>query len=84
MAGARDGSDDAKRRMTDAGIEVRALYADADLEAFDPARDLGVPGEPPFTRGVYGSMYRGRVWTMRRYAGMGTAADTNQIGRAHV
>src|SRR5437879_2928006 len=65
-------------RATDAGIEVRPLYEAADLEAFDVERDLGAPGEPPFTRGVYRSMYRGRVWTMRQYAGMGTAAETNR------
>lgn len=65
------------RRITDAGIEIRPIYGPQDLEGFDPARDLGVPGSPPFTRGVYPSMYRGRLWTMRQYAGMGTAAETN-------
>src|SRR5213076_3259925 len=58
-------------------IEIRSLYQGDDLEGFDPSRDLGQPGEPPYTRGVYPSMYRGRLWTMRQYAGMGTAADTN-------
>src|SRR5207245_1167264 len=48
-----------------------------DLVGWDPAHDLGAPGEPPFTRGIYPTMYRGRLWTMRQYAGMGTAADTN-------
>jgi methylmalonyl-CoA mutase, N-terminal domain len=66
------------RRETDAGIEIRPLYESADLDGFDPDRDLGSPGEPPFTRGVYGSMYRGRLWTMRQYAGMGTAEETNR------
>jgi methylmalonyl-CoA mutase N-terminal domain/subunit len=66
------------RRETDAGIEVRPLYGPSDLEGFDPERDLGSPGEPPFTRGVYGTMYRGRLWTMRQYAGMGTAEETNR------
>ena len=47
-------------------------------EGFDVGEDLGEPGGYPFTRGVYGSMYRGRVWTMRQYAGFGTAEDTNQ------
>ncbi len=70
--------DDQDRRETDAGIEIRPIYRQGDLEgSFDPARDLGRPGEPPFTRGVYPSMYRGRLWTMRQYAGMGTAAETN-------
>ncbi|HWC31621.1 MAG TPA: methylmalonyl-CoA mutase family protein, partial [Actinomycetota bacterium] len=69
--------DDLERRSTDSGIEIRPLYEAGDLSAFDPERDLGRPGEPPFTRGPYPSMYRGRVWTMRQYAGMGTAEETN-------
>ncbi len=57
-----------------------AFYTPADLAArgFDPDRDLGRPGEYPFTRGIYPSMYRGRLWTMRQYAGFGTAAETNR------
>ncbi|MDP9342397.1 MAG: methylmalonyl-CoA mutase family protein [Actinomycetota bacterium] len=66
------------RRVTDSGIEIRPVYEAADLEGFDPARDLGQPGQPPFTRGVYPSMYRGRLWTMRQYAGMGSADATNR------
>jgi len=66
------------RRETDSGIEIRPLYGPGDLEGFDPDRDLGRPGGPPFTRGVYPTMYRGRLWTMRQYAGMGTADDTNR------
>jgi methylmalonyl-CoA mutase, N-terminal domain len=66
-----------KRRETDAGIEIRPIYGPDDIEGFDPPRELGLPGEPPFTRGVYPSMYRGRLWTMRQYAGMGTAKETN-------
>src|SRR5712671_2972573 len=49
----------------------------ADLDAWDPDRDLGEPGEFPFTRGIQPTMYRGRLWTMRQYAGFGTAADSN-------
>jgi methylmalonyl-CoA mutase N-terminal domain/subunit len=67
-----------ERRETDAGIEIRPLYESSDLDGFDADRDVGSPGEPPFTRGVYGSMYRGRLWTMRQYAGMGTAEETNR------
>src|SRR5437870_9920293 len=67
-----------KRRETDAGIEIRPIYGPDDIEGFDPARELGLPGRPPFTRCVYPSMYRGRLWTMRQYAGMGTARDTNR------
>jgi methylmalonyl-CoA mutase N-terminal domain/subunit len=67
---------DDERRVTDSDIEIRPLYED--LEGFDPDRDLGRPGAPPFTRGVYPSMYRGRLWTMRQYAGMGAAEETNR------
>jgi methylmalonyl-CoA mutase N-terminal domain/subunit len=66
------------RRFTDAGIEIRPRYDPDDLSGWDPDEDLGEPGEPPFTRGVYPSMYRGRLWTMRQYAGMGTAEETNR------
>jgi methylmalonyl-CoA mutase N-terminal domain/subunit len=66
------------RRVTDSGIEIRPLYAPEDVRGIDPERDLGRPGEPPFTRGIYGSMYRGRLWTMRQYAGMATAEETNR------
>jgi len=66
-----------ERRHTDAGIEIRPVYTDEDLAGTDPRRDLGSPGAPPFTRGIYPTMYRGRLWTMRQYAGMGTARDTN-------
>ncbi len=60
--------------------EVRRLYDENDLEAvgFDAERDLGYPGEFPFTRGVHSTMYRGRLWTMRQFAGFGTAAETNE------
>lgn len=61
---------------TDSGIPVKGLYGPEDGPA-DPADSLGVPGEYPFTRGVYPDMYRGRVWTMRQYAGFGTAQETN-------
>ena len=67
-----------EHRFTDSGIEINPAYGPEDLEGFDPARDLGTPGEPPFTRGVYPTMYRGRLWTMRQYAGMGSAEDTNR------
>src|SRR4051812_34972558 len=57
------------------GEPVRALYTEADLP---PSESIGLPGEYPFTRGVYGSMYRSRLWTMRQFAGFGTAAETNR------
>jgi methylmalonyl-CoA mutase N-terminal domain/subunit len=53
-------------------------YGPEDLEGWDPATRLGEPGAFPFTRGIYPTMYRGRLWTMRQYAGMGTADDTNR------
>src|SRR3954467_9410162 len=65
-------------KRTDSGIEVKPLYGPADLSDWDPAERLGLPGEPPYTRGVYPKMYRGRPWTMRQYAGFGTAEETNQ------
>ncbi|MEA3183867.1 MAG: methylmalonyl-CoA mutase, N-terminal domain, partial [Ilumatobacteraceae bacterium] len=66
------------RKSTDSGIEVKALYGPEDLAAWDPAQRLGEPGKPPYTRGIYPSMYRGKLWTMRQYAGFGTAKSTNQ------
>ena len=63
-------------RTTISGLPVEPLYSSADVE-IDYDRDLGLPGEYPFTRGVYPSMYRGRLWTMRQFAGFGTAAETN-------
>ncbi|HEX2785796.1 MAG TPA: methylmalonyl-CoA mutase family protein, partial [Ilumatobacteraceae bacterium] len=67
---------DSKR--TDSGIEVKALYGPDDLAGWDAAERLGEPGKPPYTRGIYPSMYRGRLWTMRQYAGFGTARSTNE------
>ncbi len=62
------------------GDDVPDLYGPDDLAAigFDPLRDLGLPGEPPFTRGPQANMYRGRHWTMRQYAGFGTAQESNR------
>jgi methylmalonyl-CoA mutase N-terminal domain len=60
------------------GQEVNRLYTPRDIEGVEYEEDLGYPGEEPYTRGVYPSMYRGRLWTMRQYAGMGTAEETNE------
>jgi methylmalonyl-CoA mutase N-terminal domain/subunit len=60
------------------GQPVDALYTPADVADTDYLDDLGFPGEAPYTRGVYSTMHRGRLWTMRQYAGMGTAAETNE------
>ncbi len=62
---------------TDSGLPVDELYGPDSIQ-FDPATELGRPGAFPFTRGVYPNMYRGRLWTMRQYAGFGTAAETNE------
>ncbi len=59
-------------------IPIRRLYTPLDLPDFDYLRDLGFPGRYPFTRGVQTTMYRGRLWTMRQFAGFGTAEETNQ------
>jgi methylmalonyl-CoA mutase N-terminal domain/subunit len=67
-----------KRFLTSSGLEVRDLYTAADVAALDEDRDLGRPGEFPFTRGVQATMYRSRFWTMRQYAGFATAEETNQ------
>jgi methylmalonyl-CoA mutase N-terminal domain/subunit len=63
---------------TISGNRIRRLYTEADLPDWDPQRDLGLPGEPPYTRGIHATMHRGRLWTMRQFAGFGTAEDTNQ------
>ncbi len=62
------------------GADTAPLYGPPNLGEidFEPARDLGFPGQPPFTRGVQPNMYRGRLWTMRQYAGFGTAAESNE------
>ena len=62
---------------TISGVENEPLYSPENVE-IDYERDLGDPGAFPFTRGVYPSMYRGRLWTMRQFAGFGTAEETNE------
>ncbi|MCZ6780355.1 MAG: methylmalonyl-CoA mutase family protein, partial [Nitrospirae bacterium] len=57
-------------------LDIAPCYSADDLKGWDPHRELGTPGEFPYTRGVYATMYRGRLWTMRQFAGFGTAADT--------
>ena len=59
-------------------IEVKRLYTPADIEELDYERDLGIPAQYPFTRGVQDTMYRGRFWTMRMYAGFATAEESNK------
>jgi methylmalonyl-CoA mutase N-terminal domain/subunit len=62
---------------TSSKIKLKACYTSSDLEGFDLARDLGLPGEFPFARGIHAEMYRSRLWTMRQYAGFGTATESN-------
>jgi methylmalonyl-CoA mutase N-terminal domain/subunit len=59
-------------------VPVERLYTPADLADFDYSRDLGDPGEYPFTRGIHPTMYRGKIWTMRQFSGFGTPEDTNR------
>jgi len=67
--------------LTKSGLEVKPLYTELDLKG-DYTEKLGFPGEYPFTRGVYPSMYRGRIWTIRQYAGFGSAEQTNRRFRS--
>ncbi len=60
------------------GLPIDRLYAQDDLSGTDPEASIGYPGEFPYTRGIYPTMYRGRLWTMRQYAGFGTAVESNQ------
>src|SRR6476659_5657986 len=63
---------------TVSNVPIEALYTPEHLGDFDPDSDVGYPGQYPFTRGVHASMYRSRLWTMRQFAGFGTARQTNE------
>ena len=67
-----------RKAASTTGLRMAAVVTPEDLREQDPGRDIGYPGEFPFTRGVYPTMYRGRLWTMRQYAGFGSAAESNQ------
>jgi methylmalonyl-CoA mutase N-terminal domain/subunit len=71
-------SQPADKRETSSHIQVHPLYTASDLEGWDYDREVGYPGQFPFTRGVQTTMYRGRLWTMRQYAGMGDAEESNR------
>ena len=64
--------------MTTSSVPIQALYGPEDMQHIDFDRDISFPGEFPYTRGIHANMHRGRLWTMRQFAGFGTAADTNQ------
>jgi methylmalonyl-CoA mutase N-terminal domain/subunit len=68
----------ADRFATVSNLAVEELYTPADVADLDYREELGFPGEPPYTRGVYPTMHRGRTWTMRQFAGFGTARETNE------
>ncbi len=68
----------ADKFMTTSSQPVKRLYTADDIQDFDYQQDLGFPGQPPYTRGVYPTMYRGRLWTMRMYSGFGNAEQTNE------
>jgi len=59
-------------------IEINKVYTEKDLAGFDPSSSLAEPGEYPFTRGIYPTMYRGKLWTIRQYAGFGSAEESNK------
>ena len=67
-----------RKAASTTGLPMEAVITPDDLAGLDPERDLGYPGEFPFTRGVYPTMYRGRLWTMRQYAGFGSAVESNR------
>src|SRR5215467_13760874 len=71
----RDRSSDPE---TPSHIPIHQLYTEADLSGWDYDQQVGFPGEPPYTRGIQPTMYRGRLWTMRQYAGMGDADESNR------
>jgi methylmalonyl-CoA mutase N-terminal domain/subunit len=82
---AKDISDQAKKRLertgpftTVSGVPIERLYTPDHIRDLEYEKDLGDPGTPPYTRGIYPSMYRGKHWTMRQFSGFGTAADTNE------
>jgi methylmalonyl-CoA mutase, N-terminal domain len=77
-APARKPSPPPRRFTTVSGMEVEAVYGPADVADFDYEEKLGDPGEYPYTRGAYPTMYRGKPWTMRQFAGFGTPEDTNR------
>jgi methylmalonyl-CoA mutase N-terminal domain/subunit len=77
-AAGRKSRERAAQFTTVSGHSIRQLYTPADLTNWDAQRDLGLPGTPPYTRGIHPSMYRSRLWTMRQFAGFGSAQDTNQ------
>src|SRR5467141_3729268 len=75
---AKEAKERRERFNTASGLPLERLYTEESLAGWDAEESLGYPGEFPYTRGIYPSMYRGRLWTMRQYAGFGSAAESNQ------
>jgi methylmalonyl-CoA mutase N-terminal domain/subunit len=75
---AKEAKERRERFTTASGLPLERLYSEESLAGRDAEEALGYPGEFPYTRGIYPSMYRGRLWTMRQYAGFGSAAESNQ------
>ena len=69
---------ESSRGATQSGVPLNAVYTQSDLGAWDAETSLGEPGQFPFTRGIYPTMFRGKLWTMRQYAGFGSAAQSNE------
>ncbi|MGB2981604.1 MAG: methylmalonyl-CoA mutase family protein, partial [Candidatus Zixiibacteriota bacterium] len=67
-----------RKFITVSGEPIKELYTPLDVQDLDYNRDIGFPGEYPYTRGVRKNMYRGRLWTMRQFSGMGSARQTNE------
>src|SRR5258707_6138690 len=82
MSDRRPNSSAAQERKTRfttlSGLPIERLYSEESLPNWNPGEALGYPGEFPYTRGIYPTMYRGRFWTMRQYAGFGSAAESNK------
>jgi methylmalonyl-CoA mutase N-terminal domain/subunit len=78
QAGKNSEGERSSQFTTVSGHPIRRVSSPDDLPDWSPERELGAPGEPPYTRGIHATMYRGRLWTMRQFAGFGTAEDTNE------
>jgi methylmalonyl-CoA mutase N-terminal domain/subunit len=76
--GLRPDPERSEERATSSGIPVSRVYTPDDIAGVDPEGDIGFPGEYPYTRGIYPTMYRGRLWTMRQYGGYGAAEESNR------
>jgi methylmalonyl-CoA mutase N-terminal domain/subunit len=67
--------------LSSSGIPIKEVYVPADTADIDYNKDIGLPGKPPYTRGVYPSMYRGQAWTIRRLSGFNTPEESNKLFR---